>query len=121
MPSLFSSPAASSSFASWLRDNAALLNDGHELLVPVFFAHPAALGFKDEGSAANGVARVWTFAVRDGRIVVDEYAHGQCIARVERSASVARSVTAALDAVVDVAETGAAIFARGLVELGARI
>lgn len=121
MPSLFSSSAASISFASWLRDNAALLNDGHELHVPIFLARPAALGFTDAGFDASGVARAWTLALRDGRIVVDEYAHGQCIARIERSASVARSVTAALDAVVDVAETGAAIFARGLVEIGARI
>ncbi len=109
------------SFAAWVRQNAALLDAGHELLIPTFLAHPAGLGFADAGM--NEHARAWTFAMRDGRLVVDEYAHGQCIVRMEpsQSASVARGVTATLDAVVDVAETGVALFARGLVELGARL
>jgi hypothetical protein len=112
------------SFAAWLRQNAALLDAGHELLVPILLAHPGAIGFADSGAAlGHAHARVWTLAMREGRLVVDEYGNGQCIVRMERSqtASVARGVTAAVDAVVDVAETGVALIARGLVEIGARL
>jgi hypothetical protein len=109
------------SFAAWVRQNAALLDAGHELLIPIFLAHPGAVGFADAGMTEH--ARVWTLAMRDGRLVAEEYSYGQCILRCERSAamSTANGVTAAIDAVVDVAETGVALFARGLVEIGARL
>lgn len=109
------------SFAAWIRQNAAVLDAGHELLVPIFFAHPAGLGFADAGT--NERARTWTLAMRDGRlVVVDEYAFGQCVVRLESNATKkSASVTAAMDAVLDAAETGVALLARGLVELGARL
>ena len=110
------------SFAAWIRQNAAPLDAGHALLAPIFFAHPTALGFADAGMNERTRTRTWTRAMRDGRlVVVDEYAFGQCIVRLERNATRSRSVTAAVEAVVDAAETGIALFARGLVELGARL
>lgn len=100
------------SFARWLKQNAALLHGGHELLLPLLLPHPGALGFKQTVRPHFGQVRDWTLALRRDRLVVHELAHGQCIIRLERPSSRGAAV------LVSAGAAGARGLAAVLVALG---
>ena len=109
------------SFAQWLSRNAPLLHQGHELLLPFTLPHPKAVGFRETSLASFGQQRDWTLGLHRGRLVVHELAHGQCIIRLDRSAS-RRSCRAIggrpLALFVEAAEAGVGVLAAALVSVG---
>lgn len=111
---------AARSFAQWLSKNAPLLHEGHELLLPFTLPHPKVVGFRETSLASFGQQRDWTLGLRRGRLVVHELAHGQCIIRLDRSASRrSRAIGGRpLELFVEAAQAGVGVLAAALVSVG---